>query len=47
MRLPVPGPRDVLSALERGGEQVEALLGAVPRLLALLDEAETSSHGRR
>ena len=27
MRLPVPGPRDVLSALERGGEQVEALLG--------------------
>ena len=41
MRLPVPGPRDVLSALERGGEQVEALLGAVPRLLALLDEAET------
>ena len=41
MRRPVPGPRDVLSALERGGEQVEALLGAVPRLLALLDEAET------
>ena len=41
MRLPVPGPRDVLSALERGGEQVEALLGAVPRLLALVDEAET------
>ena len=41
MRLPVPGPRDVLSALERGGEQVEALRGAVPRLLALLDEAET------
>ncbi len=40
MRLPVPGPRDVLSALERGGEQVEALLGAVPRVLALLDQAE-------
>ncbi|GAA1442413.1 hypothetical protein GCM10009641_56950 [Mycobacterium cookii] len=40
MRLPVPGPRDVLSALERGGEQVEALLGAVPRVLSLLDQAE-------
>lgn len=40
MRLPVPGPRDVISALERGGEQVEALLGAVPRVLALLDRAE-------
>lgn len=40
MRLPVPGPRDVLTALERGGEQVEALLGAVPRVLALLDRAE-------
>lgn len=41
MRLPVPGPRDVISALERGGGQVEALLGAVPRALALLDRAET------
>ncbi|GAA1927422.1 hypothetical protein [Nocardioides hwasunensis] len=40
MRLPVPGPRDVLSALERGGDQLEALVGAVPRLLALLDQAE-------
>jgi len=40
MRLPVPGPRDVLAALERGGDQVEALLGAVPRALALLDQAE-------
>ena len=40
MRLSVPGPRDVFSALERGGEQVEALLGAVPRALALLDRAE-------
>ena len=29
MRLPVPGPRDLMSALERGSEQVEALLGAV------------------
>jgi hypothetical protein len=40
MRLPVPGPRDVLSALERGGDQVEALIGAVPRMLALLGHAE-------
>ena len=40
MRLPVPGPRDVLAALERGGDQIEALLGAVPRVLALLDLAE-------
>ena len=40
MRLPVPGPRDLMSALERGTEQVEALLGAVPRALALLDRAE-------
>ena len=40
MRLPVPGPRDLMSALERGSEQVEALLGAVPRVLALLDRAE-------
>lgn len=40
MRLPVPGPRDLLSALERGTGQVEALLGAVPRVLALLDDAE-------
>lgn len=45
MRLPVPGPRDVLSALERGGEQVEALLGAVPRALALLDRAEALLDG--
>lgn len=40
MRLPVPGPRDVLAALERGGDQVEALIGAVPRVLALLSVAE-------
>lgn len=42
MRLPLPGPRDVLSALERGGDQAEALLGAVPRVLALLGTAETA-----
>lgn len=40
MRLPVPGPRDVMSLLERGGDQVEALVGAVPRMLTLLDDAE-------
>ena len=45
MRLPVPGPRDVFSAFEKGTEQVEALLGAVPRALALLDRAETLIDG--
>ena len=45
MRLPVPGPRDVLSAIERGGDQVEALLGAVPRALALLERAEVLLDG--
>lgn len=40
MRLPVPGPRDVWQLLERGGDAVEQLLGAVPRLVPLLDEAE-------
>ena len=45
MRLPVPGPRDVLSALERGGDQVEAMIGAVPRALALLDRAEALLDG--
>ena len=44
MRLPVPGPRDVLAALERGGDQIEALIGAVPRMLALLDVAVRSAH---
>lgn len=41
MRLPpVPGPRDVLALVERGGDAVEQLLGAVPRLVSLLDDAE-------
>jgi DNA repair ATPase RecN len=40
MRLPVPGPRDVWQLLERGGDAVEQLLGAVPRLVSLLDQAE-------
>ncbi len=41
MRLPVPGPRDVWNVLERGADSVEQLLAAVPRVVALLDEAET------
>jgi ABC-type transporter Mla subunit MlaD len=41
MRLPfVPGPRDVLVLVERGGEAIESLLAAVPRLGRLLDDAE-------
>lgn len=40
MRLPVPGPRDLLQLVERGGDALESLLGAVPRLLTLLDQAE-------
>lgn len=40
MRLPLPGPRDVVSAVGRGADQVEALVGAVPRVLLLLDDAE-------
>ena len=40
MRLPVPGPRDLLSVLERGAGSVEQLLAAVPRLVALVGDAE-------
>ena len=41
MRLPpVPGPRDVLALVERGGDALEQLLGAVPRVVSLLDDAE-------
>lgn len=40
MRLPVPGPRDLLAVIEKGTDQVDQLLGAVPRVLALLDQAE-------
>ena len=42
MRLPVPGPRDVLFALERGVDQVEALVAAVPRAAALLGQASAA-----
>jgi ABC-type transporter Mla subunit MlaD len=40
VRLPVPGPRDVWHVLERGADAVEQLLAAVPRVTALLDQAE-------
>jgi ABC-type transporter Mla subunit MlaD len=40
MRLPVPGPRDLLSVLERGAGSVEQLLGAVPRMVSLVGDAE-------
>jgi hypothetical protein len=40
MRLPVPGPRDVIGAVGRGAESVEALLAAVPKMLALVDRAD-------
>lgn len=38
--VPVPGPRDVWHVLERGADSVEQLLAAVPRMLALVDQAE-------
>jgi hypothetical protein len=40
MRLPVPGPRDLLSVLERSAGSVEQLLAAAPRLVALVGDAE-------
>lgn len=39
MRLPVPGPRDVVDLLERGASSLEQLLAVVPRLLDLTDRA--------
>lgn len=42
MRLPsVPGPRDLVTLVERAGEGIEQLFAAVPRLGALLAQAET------
>lgn len=38
--MPIPGPRDVLTALSNGAESVEQLLAAVPRILRLLDAAD-------
>lgn len=40
MRLPVPGPRDVIDAVGRGAESAEAMLAAVPRMLALVDRVD-------
>ena len=40
MRLPGPGPGDLFAALGKGADQVDALLGAVPRMIALLGLAE-------
>ncbi|MGI8645217.1 MAG: hypothetical protein ACR2JD_02690 [Nocardioides sp.] len=41
MRLPsVPGPRDLVVLVERAGEGLEQLFAAVPRLSALLAQAE-------
>jgi ElaB/YqjD/DUF883 family membrane-anchored ribosome-binding protein len=39
MRLPVPGPRDVVHLIERGADAVESLLAAAPRAAVLLDQA--------
>jgi ABC-type transporter Mla subunit MlaD len=36
----VPGPRDVLTVAERTGDLVERLIGALPRVMTLLDAAE-------
>jgi ABC-type transporter Mla subunit MlaD len=36
----VPGPRDLLALVERTGEIVDQLIGAVPRMTALLEAAE-------
>ena len=40
MRLPVPGPRDLLSVLERGASSVEQLLALAPRVVSLVGETE-------
>ena len=39
VRLPVPGPRDLLHVLERGADSVEQLLAAAPRMLAVVGRA--------
>jgi ABC-type transporter Mla subunit MlaD len=41
MRLPsVPGPRDLIALVERGGEALDRLLDAAPRIGRLLDDTE-------
>jgi ABC-type transporter Mla subunit MlaD len=39
VRLPLPGPRDLLGVLERGAAVVEQLVATLPRVLSLLEEA--------
>jgi DNA repair ATPase RecN len=39
MRLPLPGPGDVVHLIERGTSAVESLLAAAPRAMGLLDDA--------
>jgi hypothetical protein len=40
MKLPFLDPRDVVRLVERGAEAVDLLVGAVPRLVSLIAEAE-------
>jgi hypothetical protein len=40
MRLVVPGPGDVVRLMSRAWQTAEQLVGAVPRLVALLDQVE-------
>ena len=40
MRLPLPGPSDLLAVLGKGADHVDALAGAIPRMVALIDQAE-------
>jgi ABC-type transporter Mla subunit MlaD len=40
VRVPLPGPRDLLTLLERGADSVEQLLTAAPRVLSLIADAQ-------
>jgi ABC-type transporter Mla subunit MlaD len=40
MKLPFLDPRDVVRLVERGAEAIDLLVGAVPRLVSLIAEAE-------
>jgi uncharacterized protein YoxC len=40
VRLPVPGPRDVITAVGEGAESLSQLVASVPRVLGLIDSAE-------
>lgn len=39
MRVPLPGPRNLLDVLERGASSLEQLLSVVPRAVTLADDA--------